>query len=675
MGPLMLSIDFGTSNTASAYRDRQGAVHEVRLTTAGTLMPSAVLYSAGQVLVGRTALQAAFTAPEAFEPTPKRRLADREIFLAGTMVNVTELAAAVFAEVLARAGQVMGAAADEIVITHPDQWAQPLQRLLVAAAVAGGVDEQKLRLISEAQAAAWFYARTAPDLGAGSRLVVFDFGAGTCDVAALDRQPDGSFAVIAAEGLEGLGGQDMDARIHTWVRRQLAATDPVLLAEVNNPEAVATRLTLNDRIRDAKEALSESSSAAIVVAGSASTQVLQLTRDEFDELIGADIDRAVALTKRVIDTAHTRRPTPHPPTIYLTGGSASIPLVHTRLATLGPIGVLGDPKTVVVQGALDTPSPHSAVAPPQFNPLGVPPPVPAQYPTLAFAGTSQQYQPTAPAGTDPNHPTVGFEAPTQMSFPSSFRHDGSVPNAARSRGKAMIIGVGSAAVVAATAIALVGFGVFDRVASTHTATTTKARPVQAALGDILLTAADINTVMGASGMTADNTSDQLAGQSDILSNESCEGALYSVMPSVYQGTGYTDVRWQLLMEPGDHHDHWVNQAVVSFPSAAQATTFLTTSSSNWKSCAGQSVTVTPRPDASTTPGAAPTPIARWTFGDVSAGHTTLTQTATQEAGGGWACRHALKAVSNLIIDVQACEVEVGMQGDQIAEKMARKAAA
>ena len=105
-----LAIDFGSSNTAAAFRDRHGYVQELRLSAAGSLMPSAVFYDGSRFLVGRTALQASFTSPEAFEPSPKRRLADREVFLAGSMIAVTEMVAAVFAEVLARAGQVMGAA-------------------------------------------------------------------------------------------------------------------------------------------------------------------------------------------------------------------------------------------------------------------------------------------------------------------------------------------------------------------------------------------------------------------------------------------------------------------------------------------------------------------------------------------------------------------------------------
>src|ERR1700740_3198493 len=111
---MALAIDFGSSNTAAAFRDRHGHVQEVRLSATGTLMPSGVFFDGSRFLVGRTALQAAFTSPEAFEPSPKRRLADREVFLAGSMIAATKMVAAVFAEVLARASQVVGTAPDGV---------------------------------------------------------------------------------------------------------------------------------------------------------------------------------------------------------------------------------------------------------------------------------------------------------------------------------------------------------------------------------------------------------------------------------------------------------------------------------------------------------------------------------------------------------------------------------
>jgi hypothetical protein len=452
---VVLAIDFGSSNTAAAFRDRQGRVQEVRLSATSTLMPSGVFFDGSRFLVGRTALQAAFTAPEAFEPSPKRRLADREIFLAGSMVPVTKMVAAVFAEVLAKTGHVMGGEPDVVMVTHPDQWSTPLQKLLAEGAIGGGVDPTRLRLVSEAQAAAWFYAVSAAELAVGARLVVFDFGAGTCDVAVLDKQSDQSFAVIASDGLDGLGGHDLDARIQAWVRRQLSVSDPVLLAEINEPSAIATRLTLNDRIRDAKEALSEASSAAIVVAAGAATQVLQLTRDEFDELIGSDIGRATELTKRVMADAQERVPSAAVATIYLTGGSSSIPLVHSRLAELGPLGVLGDPKTVVVQGALHTPQ----SAPPSRQPPTPPPPAAAPLPSPEHGAFTTGPTPTAMApfaqGAPPSpYPPYAGSGP----IPTSPHNGAGSGNPMR---KWIIVGSGVVAAVVILVIALVAGGVFS----------------------------------------------------------------------------------------------------------------------------------------------------------------------------------------------------------------------
>lgn len=348
----MLGVDFGSSNTAAAFRDSSGGIHQISLSHNGWLMPSAVLYKSTGTLVGRTAVQANLTEPDAFEPSPKRRLAEGHIQLGGVPVDVTDLVAAVLREVFAKAQRETGHAPDRVVLTHPDKWALPMQELLRKAAVQAGVDDSQIRLISEASAAAWYYTVTERALPVGARLAVFDFGAGTCDVAVLDKQHDQTFRVIASDGIEGLGGHDLDARIHSWVRAKLTDIDPQLAAELAQPGAIGARLTLNDRIRDAKEALSEAPDATIAVTNGTRTRNLTLTRDEFNHLISRDLDRAVALTERVLADAQRDRPVDKLTKIYLTGGSSAIPAVHARLSSLGPLGNLGDPKTVVSQGAL-----------------------------------------------------------------------------------------------------------------------------------------------------------------------------------------------------------------------------------------------------------------------------------------------------------------------------------
>jgi hypothetical protein len=675
---IALAIDFGSSNTAAAFRDRHGHVQEVRLSATGTLMPSGVFFDGSRFLVGRTALQAAFTSPEAFEPSPKRRLADREIFLAGSMVPVTKMVAAVFAEVLAKSGGVMGGAPDVIVVTHPDQWSGPLTELLAEGARAGGVDPNRMRMVSEAQAAAWFYAKSAPnEVPVGSRLVVFDFGAGTCDVAVLDKQPDQTFAVIASDGLDGLGGQDLDARIQAWVRRQLAVSDPVLLAEVNEPASIATRLTLNDRVRDAKEALSEASSAAIVVAAGANTQVLQLTRDEFDELIGADIGRAVDLTKRVMAEANERVPASQTPTIYLTGGSSYIPLVHSRLAELAPLGVLGDPKTVVVQGALYTPqaSPAGPAQPPAPPPPPPPPPPPSATPAPAPQPSYAGYPAMQPAGSPTAVPNAGPS-------PAAFVDSGRIPvpepppngKPANPMKKWLIAGGGVAALAITAVIVLFATGAFNGggakpVAATTTTTTAPPLPVNR-LTSLLLSDSQINTIMKTQGIKAYDISDHLTAASDKFGDPKCAGTLYSAQPSVYSGSGYTGASDQILKEftANNALNYFVEQTAVAYPTTEAAQTFVKGQSDLWKSCANTALPVT-----STNSDGTPNNQS-WSIADVKTDNDTISQVQTQEAANGWACQHSMRAVNNVVLDVSACSHSLSNEASDIAAKMATNAA-
>lgn len=448
MAGLVLAVDFGSSNTAAAYRDTQGRIHEVRLSSTGALMPSAVLWSPQRVLVGPSAVQAMLSDPEGFEPSPKRRLADGEILLGDALVPVVDLVAAVLREVFSRAARIMGGPPERLVLTHPDKWSAGQQQQLSDAAVAAGMARERITLVSEATAAAQFYSATGAALPVGARVAVCDFGAGTVDVAVLDKQPDGGFAVVAADGVDGLGGRDLDARIHGWVRRQLAADDPMLAAEVDSPLHLATRLSLNDRIRDAKETLSEATSTSIVVTGAGTARSLQLTRDEFDALIAADVGRAEELTRRVLADANAIRSTTAPPTIYLAGGSSAIPLIHSRLAELGIIATLGDPKTVVCQGALHgrpkaelrpmerppSPTPPQPVAPPPPKPVAVPPrpvqaPLPQPVAPLQSAPPSRPsmpVQPMQPALADVANPSAGGEAAKASSTPRLYRIAGAL---------------------------------------------------------------------------------------------------------------------------------------------------------------------------------------------------------------------------------------------------------
>ena len=94
-----------------------------------------------------------------------------------------------------------------------------------------------------------------------------------------------------------------------------------------------------------------------------------------------------------------------------------------------------------------------------------------------------------------------------------------------------------------------------------------------------------------------------------------------------------------------------------FSSADKAEAFFNTSANNWKSCAGQQVTVTNGNDQS-----------HWNFRDLTKTDTKIVQSRTQE-GGNWGCQHALSTVSNLVAEAVACSLQVNDQASQIADEM------
>ncbi|HEX2213485.1 MAG TPA: Hsp70 family protein, partial [Mycobacterium sp.] len=311
------------------------------------------------LMAGDAAVHAAGTGPLAVEPSPKRRMDEHEVLLAGMFVPVTDLAAAVLAEALTRAAQFTGEFAESLVLTYPDHWGAALQQKLASAGEIAGIDLQGIQLVGEAAAAAGYYTKTGGGVALGARIAIVDSGASHCGVAVLDKGPDGNFAVVAADGFGNLSGLALDARIHAWVMRRLAELNPALAAELSDSSNVTVRLRLTDSIRIAKESLSFATSAMVEASGANGSESLQLTRGEFDRLISADIDRAVQLTESILYHANTIRQVTDPVTIHLTGGSSRVPLLQTRLASLGRVDVVDNPKSVLTHGALSAnPSPQ-----------------------------------------------------------------------------------------------------------------------------------------------------------------------------------------------------------------------------------------------------------------------------------------------------------------------------
>lgn len=106
----------------------------------------------------------------------------------------------------------------ELMLAHPANWG-PYKRELLDQVVALA-DLEDARYCTEPEAAAVHYAARAK-VSVGQRLAVYDLGGGTFDACVLEKLDHG-FAVIGTpDGIEHLGGADIDEAMSQLVLRAL----------------------------------------------------------------------------------------------------------------------------------------------------------------------------------------------------------------------------------------------------------------------------------------------------------------------------------------------------------------------------------------------------------------------------------------------------------------------
>jgi molecular chaperone DnaK (HSP70) len=277
-----LAVDLGTSTTIAMMQWPDGRVRPL-LFDGSPLLSSAVLLGVdGQLHTGRDAAHLGRGTPERLEPNPKRRIDDDVVLLGNAEVPVGALLSAVLGRVSVEARRVAGHLGD-LTLTHPAAWGTRRCAQLVEAAERAGLGRG--RLVAEPVAAATYFAHTMIDrFGLGSRAVVYDLGAGTCDITVLRRGPHG-FDIVASDGLNDVGGLDVDAAIVAF----LEATYGRLWTDA------VSRRQVWEEVRNAKEMLSRSSGTVIAIPSLG--KEAPLGREQFDGLIAPVLRPTIALAK------------------------------------------------------------------------------------------------------------------------------------------------------------------------------------------------------------------------------------------------------------------------------------------------------------------------------------------------------------------------------------------
>ncbi|WP_433087498.1 Hsp70 family protein [Dactylosporangium sp. CA-052675] len=384
MSEFRLSIDYGTTNTV-AYLQPPGEAPFALQFDGRPLLPSAVWADEHRSLVtGNAAVRSARLDPGRYEPNPKRRIGEQRVLLGGDEFDIAQLIGATLAQVYAEAVRLAGTDVLTVILTHPAAWSADRQGVLRAAAGHAGLHQPTL--VSEPEAAAAQLIASGATVADGDPLVVYDLGAGTCDVTAVLRTGR-EFQQLAKAGLDDVGGLDLDEVVQRRVGRAVGDRHPdewARLMEPEGPDRWSARLLWDD-CRGAKERLSTERVARVQVP--LIDEDVSVTRGDFERDARALLQRTVAMTEQVLRRAKIGRD--DRAELFLVGGATRTPLVGTLLgqATGRSPRRVEHPELVVAEGALrylamraNEPPPRNRTMPLPAAPVGVPVSAP---PTLA----------------------------------------------------------------------------------------------------------------------------------------------------------------------------------------------------------------------------------------------------------------------------------------------------
>jgi hypothetical protein len=186
-------------------------------------------------------------------------------------------------------------------------------------------------------------------LADGEAIGIYDLGGGTFDATVVARAGDGFVILGRPEGLERLGGVDVDLAILGAVQRAVPELADLTATEDPQWAAVASRLRAD--CVEAKHALSSDTVATVPVYLPTGFREVRLNRSEVEGLITPLIDETLnafgrALTSAAMAPEGLRA-------IVLAGGSARIPLVAQLLQARFRCQLAVDlhPKLAVATGA------------------------------------------------------------------------------------------------------------------------------------------------------------------------------------------------------------------------------------------------------------------------------------------------------------------------------------
>lgn len=340
-------LDFGMTTSSLAIMDDTSEpqlVNDPVIGDTGYAVPTAVCLAepgSRNLLVGQAAVRARAGLPRAYRDNFKHDLSSADpVWLDNQAFTTAELTAAVLRFLYVQAQRRRPGQPAATVLTVPADWGSSRKRIIENAAIAAGYPEKNLMCVSE-PVAALEYARLRGVVLTGQTVLVYDFGGGTLDCAAVTPGPPDR-PDIAFPASEGVGGRNFDVALVDEVGRRF----PAEFADLKRPGPPGQRKpwVLDDLRRTCEKVkcrLSASDFAFERLAELRGHPDLRISRPEFESIIAPMIDLTIATAERALEQVALDWNTVD--VVLPVGGSTRIPLIQRRLREKAPGKLLDVP--------------------------------------------------------------------------------------------------------------------------------------------------------------------------------------------------------------------------------------------------------------------------------------------------------------------------------------------
>ncbi len=319
---IILGIDLGTTYSAMAYVDKYGKPNIVPNADGHSTTASVIhFYDRYACVVGEEAVKMVVVDPTNVVRFIKRSMGETDFSLDffGQTYSPQELSAFILKKLKQDAEEALGREVSQCVITVPAYFNSAQRGATAEAGEIAGFEV--LSIINEPTAAA--IALGLEYLGKNRRLLVFDLGGGTFDVTIMEIRGT-TLRTLASDGNAELGGKDWDDLLLSYVAEQFH--DKFGLDPRDDPLPYQE---LYERCLHAKVALSSKSKAVIPVNFRGHRMVVQVTRQQFQELCQDLVDQCIETCELVLGKAGFSWK--HVEEILLVGGSTRMPMIRDTL--------------------------------------------------------------------------------------------------------------------------------------------------------------------------------------------------------------------------------------------------------------------------------------------------------------------------------------------------------